>query len=185
MVSNQRVPGLGPAYPGPTGGRRTSGLTELLGLSGTNIAWLQLVSFLAAMAAADLIGFVRGGGFHLQLVAQLMIGNVVVTGFALLFFRFVRIETAAAAVTALAYAVVMTGVRMLLYSTVDLSPRLLTVMLVGLAWQFLFLLGIVLGVKLVRPTWLGLGIGAAAGQVASGVAASIIWRMALDERMVF
>ena len=177
MVSNQRIPGLGSAYPGPAGGRRTTGLAELLGVSGTNIGWLQLVSFLAAMAAADLIGFVRGGGFPLQAIAQLMIGNVVVTGFALLFFRFIRVEAAAAALTALAYAVVMAGVRMLLYGTMSWNERMLTVMLVGFAWQFLFLLGIVLGVRLIRPAWLGLGIGAAAGQVASGLVATTVWRM--------
>jgi len=177
MVSNQRIPGLGPAYPGAAGGRRTTGLAELLGVSGKNIGWLHLVAFFAGMAAADLIGFVRGGGFPLQVIAQLMIGNVVVTGFALLFFRFIRVEFAAAALTALAYAVVMAGVRMLLYSTTEWNERMLTVMLVGFAWQFLFLLGIVLGVRLIRPVWLGMGIGAAAGQVAAGLMATTVWRM--------
>ncbi|MDP9263620.1 MAG: hypothetical protein M3O85_04775, partial [Acidobacteriota bacterium] len=89
-------------------------------------------------------------------------------------FRWIRNDAGAAAIAAAAYAVLQAVVRLvilqLLLHAFQGPP---TFLLYSLVANFLFLFILALAVRFIRPTWLGLWLGATAGQIA----ASLVYRL--------
>jgi hypothetical protein len=101
--------------------------------------------------------------------STLTLSPLIFTICALVALRFLRRVEAAALVGAFAYAALQLLVRSFLLSHHPLqsllSPNFLLLSWSRFAWAFLFLVGLRLGLRWVRPWWLGLAAGAAAADM--------------------
>lgn len=155
-------------------------LGDLLGATGSSVCWGRLFAFFIAQVVADLVSmaalpFVQPDSSGLPLefwvshFTNAMLGNVMLTAVVLAAFRWIRNPLVAATVAALAFTLVMSPMRLI--------PALITGYIVEgwrklaffelnrLVWAALFLLGMAVAVRWVKPMWLALLVGVAAGSV--------------------
>lgn len=155
-------------------------LGDLLGATGSSVCWGRLFAFFVAQVVADLVSMVAlpfvqpdsramPFAFWVSNFTSAMLGNVMLTAVVLAAFRWIRNSILAATVAALAFTLVMSPLR--------LVPALITNYIVEgwrelvfyesnrLIWAALFLLGMAVAVRWMKPVWLALLVGAAAGSV--------------------
>lgn len=172
MPTGQSVPPLSSASSWELG--------DLLGATGSSVCWGRLFAFFIAQVIADLVSmaalpFIQPGSgtwplaFWVSNFTNAMLGNVMLTAVALAAFRWIRNSLMAATVAAVAFTLVMSPLR--------LVPALITNYIVEgwrelvfyesnrLIWAALFLLGMAVAVRWMKPVWLALLVGAAAGSV--------------------
>jgi hypothetical protein len=162
---------------------RTERLADLLGVGGGGIRWGRALAFLAALLISDLvpicvrISFESSSSLPWEWFFQAMVVGFVIAACAAPMFLLLRSEVAAAFVSAAIYTVLMVPIDWLIFSRLK-SP--LTEVLLRwpwmhayrFAWVLLFLIGLSLAVRWVKPVWLALGLGAATGMlVLQGLAA--------------
>ena len=162
-----------PAAPAPN-------LATLLGVGGPSIEWGAGLAFLVASILADLVFLVilpllRHQGMPPPVSWGLSFSaDLILTAAAVAAFRWIRNDAGAAAIAAAGYVVPQAVVRVvilqLLLHAFQGPPAFL---LYSLAANFLFLFILALAVRWLRPTWLGLWLGATAGQIA----ASLVYRV--------
>lgn len=143
----------------------------LLGVRGKTIQWSSILIFGAALLISDfglffLQGFLQGGLRHfgqelppLGFWVQAGAGAALLALCAAVAFRFLKNGLAASAVAAAAYMLLMLPLRFLYFG----GPSHPVLIAAGFAWNFLFLGGLVLSVRVVQPLWLALAVGAAVG----------------------
>ena len=156
----------------------TRSFAAVLGVRSKEIHWGSLFSFFAALLLSDvgvylIQGLIHGGVRHLELPplglwVQAVVAAVLLAACAGVAFRLLQNGLAASAVAALGYVVLMFTVRFLM----DRLPGQLSsgqphLLLLGFsfAWNFLFLGGLVLFVRVAQPLWAGLALGAAVGSL--------------------
>lgn len=173
------IPGVRAAQPAAAAALPQE-LGTLLGVRTPDIEWGAGAAFLLASFLADLVfllivpllrhqGVVPFHGWLLSLSADLFL-----TAAAMAAFRWVRNDAGAAAVAAVGYTVVQTVVRLVVLTAFVSGYRGSPTQVVGsLLANFLFLLLLALAVRWVRPTVLGLWLGATGGQLA----VSVIYRI--------
>jgi len=154
----------------------TRSFAAVLGVRSKEIHWGSLFSFFAALLLSDVAvyfiqGLIHGGVRHfdlppLGLWVQAVVAAVLLAACAGVAFRLLQNGVAASAVAALGYVVLMFAVRLLVdrlgghLNFGQIQPVLLGF---SLAWNFLFLGGLVFFVRVAQPLWAGLALGAAAG----------------------
>ena len=186
VAPGQRIP-TQPA----AAGALTPELGTLLGVRTPQIEWGAGAAFLIASILADLVflllvpllrheGMLPVFSWVLSLSADLLL-----TAAAVAAFRWFRNDAGAAALASAGYTILQTIVRVailqLFVSGYQWQPAFLLYSLVA---NFLFLLLLALAVRFIRPTWLGLWLGATAAQfVASMVyrVGSFLYSRAFDE----
>jgi hypothetical protein len=155
---------------------------SLVGARGASIAWNRFAVYFVALMISDLVFFLleplihRGGVAPLWIWVIMIAGNVVQSFATLFAFRWVRSDALAALVGAAMHVVAMTLVR-LLFSGALLREQMhfdWFIPLNSFLWVFLFLLGVALAVPRIKPGWLGLGVGAAAGLIAASLLGTAI-----------
>ena len=160
----------------------------LIGARGNAVSWPRALAFLGALVAADVVWFLldllRGGGAPPWSFWLVTIGSeVVMAAVAVVAFRFVDNAIAAAAGAAAVYALVMTPIRVVL--TFGGSTEWIPFSAANaFVWVLAFMSGLALVVPRVAPSWLALGLGAAAGQLVAQLVRLPLLRLRVGEGVV-
>jgi hypothetical protein len=171
------VPGARIAAPPAVAGALVPELGTLLGVRTPQIEWAAGAAFLIASLLADLVflllipllrhqGTPSPASWGLSFSA-----DVILTAAAVAAFRWIRNDAGAAAIAATGYALLQAVVRVVILQLLlhgFLGPPVF--LLYSLVANFLFLFILALAVRWLRPTWLGLWLGATAGQIAASLA---------------
>ena len=176
---------------------RSETLADLLGVSGETIRWSHGLAFFIALLVSDLTAmFLEALLRRESVVAQvplaywlrLPIYNLMVTACILFAFRYQRRGAAAAALAATGYTAIMYPVDLLLqhleltHLVFQRSP--LMAAWNRFSWVFPLVIGLALALRWLRPVWLALGVGAAAGGLAQHVVWTATWALTRPERSI-
>jgi hypothetical protein len=134
--------------------------SRLIGVHERSICWGRFLSFFIALLISEVITSFRwiltteislpfSYWFHIAL------SQVVLTGIILLVFYFIQNMWGAALLTTIAYAILMTIINVIFYS---ISPSAQTLSYSGI-WVFLFIVGLFIAVRNLRPLWFSLMAG--------------------------
>jgi len=132
--------------------------SRLAGVHERSICWGRLLSLFIALMISEVITSFRwvlttNVSFPLSYWLHMILGQVVLVGMILLVFYFIHNMWGAAFLTALAYSILMTIINAIFYSV---SARLLSYS--GI-WTFIFILGLFIAVRHLRPLWFSLTAG--------------------------
>ena len=162
-------------------------LGDLLGTSSHSICWGRLMAFFAARVVVVMVTLVvqslmqRSFSWTLDVwvsnLSGAMLSNVMFTAVALGAFRWMRNPMLAAPLAAVGYTLVMFLPRLVLLLGPGLPEHWRITAhfeLNLLAWTLLFLLGLAVAVRWIKPVWAGLLVGAVAGSVLAHAAYPLI-----------
>jgi hypothetical protein len=150
-----------------------------LGVRTPQIEWGAAAAFLAASILADLVfllmPLLRGvSAIGVYGLVESIAGDLIVTATAVAAFRLVRNDAGAAALASVGYTILHSVLRVtVLQFFLHASQGPLVFLVYSLVSNFFFLLILALAVRWIRPTWLGLWLGATAAQLA----ASLVYRV--------
>lgn len=168
-----------PAIPPPAPALELS-LGTLLGVRTPQIEWGAAAAFLAASILADqvfllVLPLLRGpSATGIESLFLSFSGDLILTATAVAAFRLVRNDAGAAALASVGYTILHSVLRVTIFQLFFHASQGPPVFLVySLVSNFLFLLILALAVRWIRPTWLGLWLGATAAQLA----ASLVYRV--------
>lgn len=180
------TPAKVPWQPAPVPGfsQASFELGDLLGARGDSIGWGRLLTFFAAQVISDLVwlvfeplilghGVASGSRWLMALVV-----NLVLTGVALGAFRWIRNPFLAALVATVVLVVITLPIRFFMFRMPESMPdrwRFFAYFQANsFLWTLLFLLGLAMAVRWLKPVWLALLLGAGASALAAMMAGTVL-----------
>lgn len=154
----------------------TGRFSDLIGVGGPAIRWGRVLALFSALLISGLVShmvsrtLVKWNLAIWQGLGYSVVACVLITLCLVLFFRLIRNEAAALIVAALMSSALSQPPFWLFFGGMPHKPlEVLVAVLRGLTWELPFLAGLCLFVRWIKPFWLGLGAGALAGLVTSGL----------------